>query len=206
VEVFVDHNQLEDVAFARGGTVEDAVRHIQTDLCAPGRMVIRLRCDGVDVNGDTMVATLGQPATAVDRLEVFTDTKGALVADAMVQAAHSLGQTEEECGRVAELLTEGKTTEGIEALSQCVSAWQQIHDAVAKSIQMLEMDLAETTVNDQKLIDVLSRPKDVLLQIRDALQAQDHVLLADILQYELSDVTEQWHMIIAKLREDAGDS
>lgn len=51
----------------------------------------------------------------------------------------------------------------------------------------------------------LSRPKDVLLQIKNALLAQDHVLLADILQYEFTDVTEMWHSLIARLNQEAAD-
>lgn len=204
MELFVDDNKV-DAAFACEGTVEEALRHIQSDLCPPGKMVIGLRCDGEDVRSDAMAATLCKPACAFERLDVFTDTKGMLVVEAMTQAAASLDQTEAGCRRVAELLTEGKTAEGIETLGECVGAWQQIHEAVSKSIQMLELDVENTTVNDQRLVDMISRPKEALLQIKEALQSKDHVLLADVLQYELNDVTGQWHEIIAELRERAED-
>jgi len=204
VEVFVDDNKV-DAAFASEGTVEDALRRVQSDLCPPGRMVIRLSCNGEDIRSDAMAATLRKPASSFERLDVFTDVKGALVAEAMIQAATSLEQTEAECGRVAELLTEGKIAEGVDTLGECIGAWQQIHEAVAKSIQMLELDVEKTTFNDERLIEMISRPKEALLQIKDALRSQDHVLLADVLQYELNDVTGQWHAIIAELRKRAED-
>ena len=204
MEVFVDDKKV-DAAFAREGTVEDALRHVQSDLCPPGRMVIGLRCDGEDIRSDAMATTLCKQARSFERLDVFTDTKGVLVAEAMAQAATSLEQTEAGCERVAELLTEGKIAEGIDTLGECIGAWQQIHEAVSKSIQMLELDVEKATVNDQRLIDMISKPKEALLQIKDALQSQDNVLLADVLQYELDDVTGQWHAIIAELRERAED-
>jgi hypothetical protein len=43
------------------------------------------------------------------------------------------------------------------------------------------------------------------VQIKGALQAQDHVLLADILQYEFADVTEMWHTMIARIQQEADD-
>jgi hypothetical protein len=202
VEFFLDDDKI-DAAFAGDRTVEEALRYVQSDLCPPGRMVVGLRCDGLDVHGDAMAATLGKPASSFQRLDVFTDTKGALVAEAMIQAAASLRQTETECGHVAELLIEGKTTQGIEALAFCVGAWQQIHEAVSKSIQMLGLDPEKTTINGQALLEAIAKPKEALLQVTNALQSQDHVLLADVLQYEFGDVTEQWYAIITDLRERA---
>ena len=202
MEVFVDDNLL-DAAFVGDDTVEDVLRHVQLNLCPDGRMVTGIRCDGEEVNSDAIPNTLRKPASAFERIEVFVDTKGALVADAMSQAAVSLRQTEAACEQVAGLLTEGKTAEGIKALSACVGAWQQIHEAVAKSIQMLELDIERIMINDHPLIDVIKKPKDVLVQIRDALQAKDHVLLADVLQYELEEVLRQWQTIVARIREEA---
>ena len=81
--------------------------------------------------------------------------------------------------------------------------WQQIHEAVVKSIEMLELNLEETMVQDEPMAVVIGKPKDVLIQIRDALKALDHVMLADILEYELAGVTTQWFAVINRLREVA---
>jgi hypothetical protein len=202
VQIFVDDSMVEP-ALDRDGTVEDAVRHVQADLCPPGRMVVGLRCDGQDVRSGAMIETLQKPASDFECLEVFTETKGDLIAEAMGQADLSLTQTAGDCERVAELLMEGKTKDGIATLRGCVGAWQQIHEAVAKSIEMLELQAEDVEINGQELVDMISQPKDTLFQIKEALQQEDHVLLADILQYELSAVTEQWHAIVNDLRRRA---
>ena len=69
-----------------------------------------------------------------------------------------------------------------------------------------KLDVNAIAVNDEPLMDLISRPKDVLLQIKDALQSRDYVLLADILQYEFHEVTEQWQAVIGRLHELAEDS
>ncbi len=204
MEVFVDDAPV-DTVLDSAATIEDALHHIQSQSCAPDSLVVGLRCDGQDVPVNAMADTLRKPASSFELLEVFTGTKATLVTDAMTQASACLTQTQEACQRVAELLTEGKTVEAAEALGECLRVWQQIHDAVGKSIQMLQLDVLQATVNDETLLAAISKPKETLLQVKEALQVRDHVLLADILQYEFPAVTEQWHAIIAKLREEAQD-
>ena len=202
MELFLDDHQ-QDTALADNSTVEDALHHVQSALCAPGRVVVGIRCDGQNIPSAVMVEALRKPTSSLDRLEVFTGTKAELVAEAMQQASVCLAETDTACERVAGLLTEGQTVDATEALGECLRIWQQVHQAIAKSIEMLQLNTEQTAVNGVPLIEVVSKPKEVLLQVRDALQASDYVLLADILQYEFREVTEQWQAIIAKLREEA---
>ena len=152
-----------------------------------------------------MAATLSRPAGSFELLEVFTSTREDLVADAMNQASASLEETEGITQCVSELLMEGKSSEGIARLGECLRNWQQIHDLLVKSLGLMRLDPEQVTVRDESVLSALERPKDVLLQIKGALKAQDHVLLADILQFEFADVTDLWHTMIARVRQEAED-
>lgn len=202
MEVYIDEKRVEgDVAVS--GTIEETVRAIQRDLCAPGQMVVGLRCDGKVIEGNAMADTLAQPASSLTRLDVFTGTRGALASDALGQAAQVLDDTAQRCGEVAGMLTAGNSSEAIEVLSQCVSAWQQIHDAVVKTVEMLEIDTEQTVDGEDKIASVMESLRDVLIQIRQALQQNDHVLLADVIQYEFEDVADRWRKTITYIREVA---
>ena len=74
---------------------------------------------------------------------------------------------------------------------------------VINSTWMLRLDLENTMVQEEPPSSAIIKPKEVLIQMRDALRAQDHVMLADVLQYELGDVTTQWYAIIDRLRQEA---
>jgi len=202
VEFFIDdvavNSQVIDA-----GTVEQALQTVQSDLTPPDKLIVAFKCDGKEVLGETMAETLSTPVASLRRLEVFTSTKEALVIEAMNQATASLDDAEAECHRIAGLLTEGRTTDGIGALGQCLTVWQQIHDAVSKSVCMLEVDLDAALAEGDRLADLIAKPRDVLVQIKQALQAKDHVLLADILEYEFQDVTQQWHAVVDVVRQHA---
>lgn len=202
MEIFVNDDPIDSDPMTQG-TVEDALRLIQSTLCGPGQLVAGLRCNGEDVPSDAMASTLEEPLEKLQRLEVFTTTRAALVVEAMNEAAGALDETDKECRRSAELLSEGKAAEGVEALGECLGVWLQIHEAVGKSIKMLGVDADMIRVGDEPLATILGKPKDVLSQVKEALAAKDYVLLADVLQYEFDEVTELWRAAITTLMEEA---
>ncbi|MHC5111710.1 MAG: hypothetical protein ACYTHJ_17735 [Planctomycetota bacterium] len=201
MEVFVDNHRV-DQEMAMTGTLEETVRHLQQGFCKPGRMVVGLRCDGKEIIANEMAATLNQPTASWEKLEVFTGTPGSLVGDAMGQASGMLAQSEELYQAAAQGLAEGNTQAGIESLAACITIWQQVHEAVGKSIQMLTVDPDAIMINDITLTEAVGKPRDVLMQIKGALQAGDHVLLADILNYEMQETTELWHAVVTTLHSE----
>ncbi len=204
MDVYVDDKPLDSSAL-RGGTLEEAIRTLQTQVCTPQRIFVSFRCDGTEMIGEAMAAALRKPLAAFDRLELFTSTKEDLVTETMEQAQGSLDDTEAVTQAVAAMLVEGKTPDAIRKLGECLRVWQQVHDAVSKSLLLLDLDPERTKIRDEPLSTALLRPKDVLTQIKAALHTQDHVLLADLLQYEFAEVTELWHLLIARLRREADD-
>lgn len=205
MKVLIDGKSIDDT-FPGDESLEATLRRVQEDHCQPERLVVGIRCDDRDVTGQDIQNRLVAPVSSVGKLEVFTSTRFELVGTAMEQASAALQDTEHACKRIGELLNEGKTTEGVESLGECLAVWQQIHDAVTKSVSMLQLDLESMTVRDEPLLTVLEKPRDVLVQIKQALTAQDYVLLADVLQYEFTDVTEQWYSVIAAIRQVAEDA
>lgn len=204
MRLFVDDSEV-DTGFLANQTLEEALRHVQANLCAPGHMVVGLRCDGETILSDAMAATLHEPATKFDRVDVITNTADALVSDALREASTVLDETTAGCEQAANLLVEGKTAEGISALGECLGGWQQIHDAVVKSIELLDIDPDQMTVRDEPFRDVIARPKQALIQIKESLESKDYVLLADILQYEFSEVTDMWHEMFDMLERRMAD-
>jgi len=204
LDLFVDGIQVNDNGVVVG-TLAETLRGVRTNYCPFPRILIGFRCDGVEVSVEAMSATLDRPAGSFELLEVFTSTREDLVVGAMNHASASLEDTEGVLQNVAELLTEGKAVEGIERLDECLRSWQQIHDAVVKSLEWLSLDPEEVMVRDESLQAALARPKDVLLQVKSAMHAQNHVLLADILQHEFAEVTDMWHTMIARIRQEADD-
>lgn len=198
MEVFVDATRV-DFAPAAESTVEEMLREVQQHHCPPGRIVVGIRCDGREVAPGAMASTLRQNAGEMQRIDVVTGTAEELVIDALQQATRSLDDSEDASRRAADLLVEGQTREGIQLLGECSQVWKQVHDALSRSIEMLNVDVASLEVRDLSFQQAIERPRDVLQQIKQALQAQDYVTLADVLQYEFIEAAELWRVLIATI-------
>lgn len=204
MKILLDGRTIDE-SVTDDATLETTLRRVQDVHCPPSRLVVGIRCDDREVSGNDMNAKLGEPSATVEKLEVFTSTRQELVISALGQASSTLGETEAVCRRAGELLNEGKAAEGIKTLGTCLTVWQQVHEAITNSLSMLEIDVESMTIRDEPLLDVLARPRDVLVQLKEALTAQDHVLLADVLQYEFGNATDQWYAVIAAIRQVAED-
>ena len=203
MKIFVDNEPIEQEDVSGVPTVEDALQQVQAEFGRLGRVVVSVRCDGKEIPANEMAQTLVKPIESFERVDVLTGTKEGLVLEAMTQASACIADTEETCKLVAELLKQGDTAEATKTLGRCLKVWQQIHEAVAKSIEMLGLDLDGVTSEGETLIAVITKPKRALLEMRDALQAKDYVLLADILEFEFTEAMESWRTIIAELHREA---
>lgn len=203
MEITVDGVVIDDVFVEDETTIELALKHVQDHLCADNRLVVGVHCNGQDVPAQEMAATLKKPANSFSSLTILTGTRSSLVSSAMNEAATCLTSTEDACRQTATLLTEGKTAEAAQTLGECLRIWQQVHEAIGKSIEMLQLDPVQVHVDDSPLSELIGKPKGVLLQMKTALQSQDFVLLADILEYEITEVTQNWSSIVKALRERA---
>lgn len=203
MEITVDGVVIDDVFVEDETTIELALKHVQDHLCADDQLVVGVHCNGQDVPAQEMAATLKKPANSFSSLTILTGTRSSLVSSAMNEAATCLTSTEDACRQTATLLTEGKTAEAAQTLGECLRIWQQVHEAIGKSIEMLQLDPVQVHVDDSPLSELIGKPKGVLLQMKTALQSQDFVLLADILEYEITEVTQNWSSIVKALRERA---
>ena len=202
MKLYIDDLPVSE-QIASDGALRDALQHIQAEHCKPGRMVVGFRCNGEAVAAETMSNVLEQAAASFEKIEVFTSTRETLVVEAMTQASVSLDQTDTASKEIASLIVENKVPEAVENLGDCLRVWQQIHEAVVKSLTILELDPKALMIQDRSLLELIGQPRDVLTQGRDALQSHDHVLLADILRYEFAEVIQSWQSVVARLRQEA---
>lgn len=198
MQVFLDDDRIEDIEVSQG-TVEDILQVVQNGRCPAGRTIIGLRCDGIQISGERMSLTLAQGVAEIGTLELYTGTKPEIVVDAMREARAALDATDEHRSVIADTLAQGQTQEAVAKLGECLVVWKQVHDALTKSILMLGLQEDDLVVEGVPLASAFDRPKQLLAQVKEALVAQDFVLLGDILQHEFGEVCDQWRAVITHL-------
>jgi hypothetical protein len=82
-------------------------------------------------------------------------------------------------------------------LAELVRICAQAHETVLKTSAVLGLDLGRVEVQDRDVARHIERVADSLRQLRESLLAQDFVVVADQMQFEMCDTLDAWDEILA---------
>ncbi len=202
MNVYVDDQQIgiDDMPDATVGQVVERIRQTASNR---QQVIVELRCDGLDVTGPDLNEMLARPSCQVERLDVQTGSPSTLVIDALDQAVAVLDQAGSALAAIVDDLNAGRTGDGMNKLAEAFRDWLMVHDAIGKSLAMLNLDADKLTVEGQSATQAILAPRDLLLQIREVVQNRDHVQLADILQYEFDNAIRTWRTLVQAILGEA---
>jgi hypothetical protein len=166
-----------------------------TSLLPKGRVIVSIQLDGKILEGPGLSHakrdTLGQVS-----LEMVSADQKELALTMLGKLAALIEWLSPQHAQVALMLEQGNTQQGLERLQGIVSAWQQIQAAYGNLAKLLALDLKTLPVHDLNGEAVLNEFCERLGEIENALNNQDFVLLADILQYEMEGAIANWMALL----------
>ncbi len=185
-----------------GQVLDQVLQHVRSQ----GRVVSSIRCDGVEISGEELDQTLAKPANDYARIDLVSGTAGDLAVDALGRVQAMLMELRPNREEAVEKLNQGQTSEAMEILSPYFEAWRQCHEAVLQSAKLLNLDLTTITVDDVPLAEMFADFAEQLRQLKEAFEANDHVTVSDIMNYEAEKTTERWIELIDTVKERARSS
>jgi hypothetical protein len=164
------------------------------------RVIVGINCDGQPVGAERLDSLLDEQAEQFHRVEFNTCRTATLAGAALGQAAEVLAQLCASHTTAAELLHKGEHERAIGVLQTTFAGWSQVQQAVAKSSQLLDWSLDDMTLDDEPVNTTFQKLAEVLGEVRQALENQDYVLLADLLQYEFGPLATRWQRLLNHMR------
>jgi hypothetical protein len=172
-------------------TLGDAMAWLQEKLATTGKVVIKVEMDGKSLEGPDLTNARGTPIA--ERLVAFSTTDSRVLARVMIAKLAALIEfLAGQHGEVAKLFEQNETANALQRLSGVIASWGQVHEAFSGMVTMLKIDLKEMKVGEFPASDLLADFAGQLKSMQEALQNQDMVLLADILQYEMDGAIATW--------------
>lgn len=183
------------------------VGHLAGEVCrAHGgrRFVVALRCDEQPVPSDTLDSVLGRSISEFDQLELQTQPVANLVHAALEQAVIVFEDALPLRQQAAELLSEGRSEPAMDAFQKLLTTWRQVQETMVASVQALAINLDSVRVEGQGVADILAEIKPRLEELKDAMENGDHVVVSDVLAYDLEAPFARWMQLLCHLRDEAG--
>ncbi len=193
---FLDGRPLMLDGMKPDATVSAVIEHARTVLNEPDAIILEIICDGDAITADNLDEALSAPLDQYARLELISGSPRKVVADTLHASRRSIADSSELAALAANELASGDLSKGMQRLIDCVDIWSRTHEAMVSGAHLLRLDLESLVIQDRRVVEWLRQPAAKLREIRDAIESRDHVLLGDILRYEMQEFLESWDQML----------
>jgi hypothetical protein len=135
------------------------------------------------------------------QVDLESAERAAVVSDALRGLAAEFGDAAERLAPIADRLSGGDVTGGVKEVGEFVQLWQTCYRTLAQCCELAGEDLTAREHDGQSLRAHLQGLVAKLNELRDALDARDMVLLADLLRYELPALCRTWQELLGGVAE-----
>ncbi len=196
MDILLD-NEPQVVAGLNGSaTVAQYLDAVKARLRGTDRMIFGLRFDGEDVPTARIEESLTRPVAELESLEFVSARAPEVVVEALRETQKALTNSFVGVREASEALSKGRLAESMERLTDCIVVWGQTHEALVQGGAILGLDFERVVIAGRPMLDWLGDLARRLREIRDAIEARDHVLLSDILHYELDETLSGWEQML----------
>lgn len=186
-----------------GPRLGEALQAAQARCEGTGRMLVEVKIDGQTVPGDQL-ETLAEREVGEAEVRMFSADPQTLTSSILEQVGHRLEEAQTMQTEAADLLQRGESQAGLKKVGEAVEPWLQTQQAVLQSAHIMGIELSTLEVDGEPLQSAINELVTRLKELRDLVNAQDTVGLADVLQYEWPDTTEKWRSLVKTLRQRIG--
>ncbi|MHC4415119.1 MAG: hypothetical protein ACYS0G_07540 [Planctomycetota bacterium] len=179
-------------------TVGEAIDAASALADGRGRLIVDVTVDGSRWT-EAQLCSPEQLTAEAEVVRLVSADPNQLVRQTLADAVDALGEVDHLQREAAQLLQSDQHTVSMDRLGEAISIWSSVRDVIVKSAQLVGLDLDEVVVNETPITASIGRLTERLQAVRSALEARDHIGLADNLLYEFPDIVDEWRAILERL-------
>jgi hypothetical protein len=168
------------------------MNRLESHLAGEGRIVTAVTVDGEPMLPEQRAALAAVVLAEMGAVRIATQRPLHLAATVVRRLAEALPNLRAQQERVVEVLEAGRRAEGMAAFRGCLEVWQVLQQSVLRVGALLGGDLTDTQDVSAALAAASRALADALHRVRQSLEADDLVALADVIQADLVPLTDEW--------------
>lgn len=200
MNVYVDGTQV-DMSDIPVETVADVIGMIAKDLDS-SRRVVRVSVDGEDITGvsERHLETI----SAMSKFEITTAKATEFAAEVLESLSEFRNSLIKELEKTAEEFRSGSFEKSNEFLARCVDGLSVLLKTTMSVAGLLQLQLSQVKAGDKDLEASSRKINQVLEEMIEAQTNRDGILIADLIEYELNPLIDDWNAGIAYLKTTSG--
>jgi hypothetical protein len=185
-------------------TVAQLLASMRSELLGAGRLVTAALWGGEPVSPAVEAELYKTTVVGPGLLELTSSPAQEVAVGLLRQVGRIFEPLQLQQNQIAGHLAAGRTGEAMGDLAIYVEAWQNAQNALAACGRLMRWRYEKMRFAEQTVEQHFEALAEQLRNIRDALESQDFVTLADVLTYELNDTLGLWAQMLDYLAHQAG--
>ncbi len=196
MRITLDGQTLSGDSLPDGANVGHVLDYAKTRLTGSDQLILSIHCDGEEIDAARLKGVLASPVDQFQLIELLSGSPYQAVLEALGQTRMLLSETFATVKQISDALAAGDLHAAMTGLVECVGAWSNVHEAVVQGGALVGVDFDRLVVGGRHILDWLNELNGRLRDIRDAIQSRDHVMLGDILRYEIDETMQGWETML----------
>jgi hypothetical protein len=192
--VTVDGERLRQ-DLPRDATMQGVIDRVRAAL-PPDQLIVGVSRNGSDLCDAELAEHLPARLAEHEQVDLVTSDRYRVVAEALRDIGAHLEKVGGAQPELAGRLSTGDTVEAINQFSEFVRTWQACQQALIEGSALVGADLTQLTFDGRAVGQFVDELRDKLRELRDALEARDLVLLADMMHFELGPLCQTWRGLL----------
>ncbi|MEM9418683.1 MAG: hypothetical protein AAGA25_06440 [Planctomycetota bacterium] len=195
MQVILDEQTVELDGPSLGELLHAARKRLADDS---GRVVVEIAIDGRRLDDQQITDRQSEDVSDLSVAFTSADPK-ALAVETLEQVRTRLTDAEDDQKEAADLLQRDQKQNALQKVGSSIEAWLQVQQAVLQSTVLLGINLDDLSVDGEPAHALTTQAVERLNDVKEFIQADDTVALADSLEYEWPETTAKWHTLIDEL-------
>jgi len=142
------------------------------------------------------------------QVRVETKSRSSFAAEGLRLISQVLSESATQRDEIVEHLGQGRSERALKMLPEYLQVWNAVQQNLGSAVRLMDLEIESLEVFDRQgsgtpgtwpVSEAVDKLSEHLGQVKSALEAGDLVLLGDILDYEFSDLSEEWQDMLRQL-------
>lgn len=198
--ISIDGEEQSAVA-AQGQTVGEVLARIKAALAGSGRMIVAIVCDGEPLAPDQIAGVLEEKAERYRDIDFQTAVPVELARTSLAASRAFVMDIARTSGQVVDEIHQSQLQEARVKIADMFGKLGGAFQGLQGTFQLMKIDPESVELASGSAKKFMTGLAGTLRQIRDALENQDYVGFADLLEYELTPALKEWEELVDQLLE-----
>lgn len=182
--------------FSNCHDLQQVISKVEEDSWAEGRVICEIHVNGMKLSEEDEIRFAESPLAEINQLMVTTNTVDSVLQTTIDSVSKWLPVGREGSLKVADLIRLGQEVEAQQLFLSLIDSCLSINDSLhlLKALKAKELEARQLMALWE---DCEENYKVKINELLDAFERQDMILVADILEYELSECIGDWDKLVA---------